>query len=165
MATWPGLCSVLASYVSTELQAAAGKAKKPDASLGKVFRRVVSLAEEERRSGALPPGCTARASDAVPSLTQLCSFCHSRPTGRTGLLSKRAKQIFAHVKEVLKVVGLASPVGAEYASVLRTHLLASPEYCAASAPATFHGGCGARRPAHLSAAPTWLQPCPLHRER
>ena len=77
------------------------------------------------------------------------------------MLAKRAKLIFGRVNEALNLVGLASPVGAEYASVLRTHLLASPEYCAASAPATFHGEARVS-PRAPPAALIRLQPCQLY---
>lgn len=51
-ATWPGLASILAGFVGAELEVAKGKKRGPDASLSKAFRRLVALAEDDRRSGA-----------------------------------------------------------------------------------------------------------------
>ncbi|PSC71129.1 serine threonine-kinase ATM isoform X1 [Micractinium conductrix] len=107
-ASWPGLATALARHVTDELQAAAGRKKGPDAGLHRAFRTLVARAEEgERRSG------------------------HRR------VLLRRAPALFRHVAEVLQVAGLASPLGADYTAVLRSQLLAVPEYCAVASAGTF----------------------------
>ena len=41
--------------------------------------------------------------------------------------------------QVLKTVGLTSPMGLDYSHVLRNHLLPVPEYCACSSAHAFQG--------------------------
>ncbi len=43
---------VLAGTVAEEIKQSSGKKRGPDAALSKTFRKLVQLAEEERRSGA-----------------------------------------------------------------------------------------------------------------
>ena len=49
--TWPGLVSVFAGYAVEELKAAAGKKRGPDPGMSKTLRKLVQLAEDDRRSG------------------------------------------------------------------------------------------------------------------
>lgn len=44
------------------------------------------------------------------------------------------------VPQVLKTVGLTSPMGLDYSHVLRNQLLPVPEYCACSSAHAFQGG-------------------------
>jgi hypothetical protein len=59
--------------------------------------------------------------------------------GRGGLLLRRAGRLFSHLSDVLSRpdVSLGSPPGQEYLTILRTHLLAVPAYCARSNASTF----------------------------
>ncbi|GAB4819121.1 hypothetical protein N2152v2_006167, partial [Parachlorella kessleri] len=109
-ASWPGLCSVLSGYVTDEIKASSTKKRGPEASLSKTFRKLIQLAEDERRSG------------------------------RKGLLVRRAGKVFIHIKEVLGLLGpagLSSPIGQDYGTVLRSHMLALPQYCACSSASIF----------------------------
>lgn len=54
---------------------------------------------------------------------------HCSASGRKGLLGRKAGKIFVHVKEIVKQATLASPIGQEYSTLLRTHLLPVPHYC------------------------------------
>jgi hypothetical protein len=67
------------------------------------MRRIITLAEEERRSG------------------------------NRGLLVRRAAKFFQHIGEILDVNDLSatSPTGRDYLSILKL-LIAEPEYCAAA---------------------------------
>lgn len=67
------------------------------------MRRIIILAEDERRSGS------------------------------RGLLVRRAAKLFQHIGEILDVNDLSatSPTGRDYLSILKL-LLAEPEYCAAA---------------------------------
>lgn len=67
------------------------------------MRRIITLAEEEKRSGS------------------------------RGLLVRRAAKLFQHIGEILDVNDLSatSPTGRDYLSILKL-LLAEPEYCAAA---------------------------------
>ncbi len=67
------------------------------------MRRIITLAEDERRSGS------------------------------RGLLFRRAAKLFQHIGEILDVNDLsaASPTGRDYLSILK-FLVAEPEYCAAA---------------------------------
>ena len=59
------------------------------------------------------------------------------------MLGRRAPKLFLHVKDALQQAGLSSSLGTDYSSVLRTNLLATPSYCAATPPDTFQGVSGA----------------------
>lgn len=51
--TWPGLCAVFVDFAANEVSASAGKKKGPDASIPKTLRRLVQLADDDRRSGVV----------------------------------------------------------------------------------------------------------------
>ena len=51
MASWPGLATVLATHIRDELKASEGKKKGLDAALYRTFRRLVQLADDEKRAG------------------------------------------------------------------------------------------------------------------
>lgn len=53
---------------------------------------------------------------------------------------RRAPRLFSHIRDVLGVVGLTSPIGQDYGTLLRTHMLAVPAYCEASSSLVFQGG-------------------------
>lgn len=55
------------------------------------------------------------------------------------MLLRQATKLFSHVLEVLKVSGLSTVIGAEYAAVLRTHLLSTPAYCDCAKPENAQG--------------------------
>lgn len=55
------------------------------------------------------------------------------------MLGRRAAKLFAHVRETLQWTGLSSAMGTDYTSVLRSHLLAAPTYCATTPRDTFQG--------------------------
>ncbi|KAH7622345.1 putative Serine/threonine-protein kinase ATM [Nannochloris sp. 'desiccata'] len=101
--TWPGLANKFASYVLEQVQTARTKQKAVEANVTTTMRRIIMLAEEERRSGS------------------------------RGLLVRRAATLFQHIGEILDVNDLSatSPTGRDYLSILKL-LLAEPEYCAAA---------------------------------
>ena len=49
--TWPGLCAVFVEYAASEVSASVGKKKGPDAAIPKTLRRLVQLADDDRRTG------------------------------------------------------------------------------------------------------------------
>ena len=49
--TWPGLCAVFVEYAANEVSASVGKKKGPDAAIPKTLRRLVQLADDDRRTG------------------------------------------------------------------------------------------------------------------
>ena len=49
--TWPGLCAVFVEYAANEMSASVGKKKGPDAAIPKTLRRLVQLADDDRRTG------------------------------------------------------------------------------------------------------------------
>lgn len=55
------------------------------------------------------------------------------------MLGRRAAKLFAHVRDALLWAGLSSTMGMDYSSVLRSSLLATPSYCAATPRDTFQG--------------------------
>jgi hypothetical protein len=101
--TWPGLANKFASYVLEQVQTARTKQKAVETNVTATMRRIITLAEEERRSGS------------------------------RGLLVRRAAKLFQHIGEILDVNDLSatSPTGRDYLSILKL-LLAEPEYCAAA---------------------------------
>ena len=108
--SWPGLASLLVKFISEELQAQASKKRGPDAIISKTFRKVISLADDERRSG------------------------------HKAVLRRRAPQIFLHVFEVLKHdFSSTSQINQDYTAVLRNHLLTVPAYTLVSSSQTFQG--------------------------
>lgn len=82
--------------------------------------------------------------------------------GSSTLLSWRAAKLFAHVREVLAVSGMSTVIGAEYAAVLRTHLLSTPSYCESAKPEDAQGAMlilsAVLRNTHTS---TFSSPCVL----
>ena len=60
-------------------------------------------------------------------------------SGRKGLLGRKAGKVFVHVKDIIKQATLASSVGQEYSTLLRTSLLPVQQYCNAVACETFKG--------------------------
>jgi len=60
-------------------------------------------------------------------------------SGRKGLLGRKAGKVFVHVKDIIKQATLASSVGQEYSTLLRTSLLPVQQYCNAVACETFEG--------------------------
>lgn len=51
VASWPGLCALLVEYASSEVSGSAGKKRGPDAAIPKTVKRLVQLADDDRRSG------------------------------------------------------------------------------------------------------------------
>ena len=49
--TWPGLCAVFVEYAANEMSASVGKKKGPEAAIPKTLRRLVQLADDDRRTG------------------------------------------------------------------------------------------------------------------
>ncbi len=49
--TWPGLCAVFVEYAANEMSASVGKKKGPDVAIPKTLRRLVQLADDDRRTG------------------------------------------------------------------------------------------------------------------
>ena len=49
--TWPGLCAVFVDFAAKEVYESSGKKKGPDVSIPKTLRRLVQLADDDRRSG------------------------------------------------------------------------------------------------------------------
>jgi len=49
--TWPGICAVFVEYAANEMSASVGKKKAPDAAIPKTLRRLVQLADDDRRTG------------------------------------------------------------------------------------------------------------------
>ncbi|KAL0026395.1 hypothetical protein WJX79_005738 [Trebouxia sp. C0005] len=105
--TWPGLCAVFVEYAANEMSASVGKKKGPEAAIPKTLRRLVQLADDDRR------------------------------TGRKGLLGRKAGKVFVHVKDIIKQATLASSIGQEYSTLLRTNLLPVQQYCNAVTCETF----------------------------
>lgn len=60
-------------------------------------------------------------------------------SGRKGLLFRKAGKLFSHVTDIIKQASLASSIGQEYSTLLRTHLLSVPAYCNAISSNTFEG--------------------------
>ncbi len=53
------------------------------------------------------------------------------------MLRHRAAKLLAHVTDTLQWAGLSSTMGVDYATVLRSNLLATTSYCAATPRDTF----------------------------
>jgi len=60
-------------------------------------------------------------------------------SGRKALLGRKAGKVFGHVKDIIKQASLASSIGQEYSTLLRTHLLPVPLYCNAVSIDSFEG--------------------------
>ena len=77
----------------------------------------------------------------------LFETCGGPPiAGQGRMLGRRAPKLLLHVKEALQQAGLSSTLGTDYGSVLRSNLLATPSYCAATPPDTFQGVSGEALP-------------------
>ena len=59
--------------------------------------------------------------------------------GRRGLLVRKIAKIFSHVKDTIKQAGLASTIGQEYSTLLRSHILPVDEYCNSVSSSSFEG--------------------------
>ena len=105
MASWPGLANKLAAYVLEQVQTARQRDKAVESTLSTTMRRLITLADEEKR------------------------------TGSTGMLSRRAGKLFRHVGDILDLAELSysSQIGRDYSAILK-HLLGEPTYCAAVKP-------------------------------
>lgn len=76
------------------------------------------------------PAYSSLKRDNFGVIASICAHAlHCSASGRKGLLGRKAGKIFVHVKEIVKQATLASPIGQEYSTLLRTHLLPVPHYC------------------------------------
>jgi len=148
VASWPGLCALLIGNNTTEIN----KKKAIDVNAFKLFKRLVATAQDQTRSGAWRrrhtcphDGGRPQASDRYFSDLHLSRRITTGVCGAAGsntLLLRRATKMFGHVREVLGVSGLSTPIGLEYLAVLRAHLLGTPAYCACAKPEDAQGAVG-----------------------
>ena len=101
--TWPGLAVLLTKHIEEETTLATQKNKPPKPELSKALKKVLELANNEKRSG-----CKAT-------------------------LRHTAQRLFAHFFFIISQTTLSSPMGGDYSNMLRNQLLSNhPEYIAAA---------------------------------
>lgn len=77
VASWSGLCALLVEFASSEISASAGKKRGPDASIPKTLKRLVQLAEDDRRSGNTLASLAVHTSFAPSLLLHSLLFQHA----------------------------------------------------------------------------------------
>lgn len=130
--SWPGLATLIIRNNAAEIH----KRKAVDVNAFKLFRRLVAVAQDESRSGQM---CKHAARRACSELAMMFTEAHAVVAGSSTLLLWRAAKLFTHVREVLTVATMSTVIGAEYAAVLRTHLLSTPSYCDCTKPEDAQG--------------------------
>ena len=133
MESWPGLAALIVRNNAAEIH----KKKAVDVNAFKLFRRLVAVAQDESRSGRSCKHAARHTLCSHPAM--MFTELRAGAAGSSTLLLWRAAKLFTHVREVLTVANMSTVIGAEYAAVLRTHLLSTPSYCDCAKPEDAQG--------------------------
>ena len=131
--SWPGLAALIIRNNAAEIH----KKKAVDGNAFKLFRRFIAVAQDGSRSGQYAGQCPGVHDVYAGSSAETEE--HAASAGSSTLLLWRAAKLFTHVREVLTISGMSTVIGAEYAAVLRTHLLSTPAYCDCAKPEDAQG--------------------------